>query len=56
MKLDGQIASEPLVDNEEYSAGGMENVRGYLESEAMGDNALHGTVEVSFPTRLMGQR
>ena len=49
VKLDGQIANEPLIDNEEYSAGGMENVRGYLESEAMGDNALHGTVEVSFP-------
>ncbi|MGO9953193.1 MAG: ShlB/FhaC/HecB family hemolysin secretion/activation protein [Dissulfurispiraceae bacterium] len=49
VKLDGQIASEPLIANEEYSAGGMENVRGYLENEAMGDNALHATVEVSFP-------
>jgi len=40
---------EPLVSNEEYSAGGMENVRGYLENEEMGDNAFHGTAEISFP-------
>jgi hemolysin activation/secretion protein len=49
MKVDGQIADQPLVDNEEYSAGGMESVRGYKESEALGDNAVHGMVEVSFP-------
>jgi hemolysin activation/secretion protein len=49
VKLDGQIANEPLVSNEEYSAGGMENVRGYLENEEMGDNAFHGTAEISFP-------
>jgi hemolysin activation/secretion protein len=49
LKLDGQLADEPLIDNEQYAAGGMESVRGYQESEVMGDNAIHGTLEVSAP-------
>ena len=56
VKLDGQIANEPLVNNEEYSAGGMENVRGYLENEEMGDNAVHGTAEITFPSPLEGAK
>lgn len=49
VKVDGQIANQPLISNEQYSAGGMENVRGYKESEALGDNAIHTTVEVAGP-------
>ena len=45
-KLDGQAASQPLISNEQYIAGGMESVRGYYESEESGDNALHGTFEL----------
>ena len=52
VKGDVQVAAQPLINNEQYSAGGMENVRGYLESEALGDNAVHGTVELSFPDPL----
>jgi hemolysin activation/secretion protein len=48
-KLDGQIANEPLISNEQYVAGGMESVRGYQESELSGDNALHGSIELNFP-------
>ncbi|MBN1906197.1 MAG: ShlB/FhaC/HecB family hemolysin secretion/activation protein [Deltaproteobacteria bacterium] len=48
-KLDGQIASEPLISNEQYIAGGMESVRGYKESELAGDYAVHSTVEINFP-------
>ena len=48
-KADGQISDQPLIDNEQYTAGGMESVRGYMESEATGDNAVHATLEVSFP-------
>jgi hemolysin activation/secretion protein len=47
-KLDGQIADQPLISNEQYSAGGMESVRGYKESEVLGDDAIHGTVELSW--------
>jgi hemolysin activation/secretion protein len=52
MSLDGQTADRPLIDSEQYSAGGMESVRGYMESEASGDNAVHGTAEVLFPDPL----
>ena len=48
-RVDGQIASQPLISNEQYSAGGMESVRGYKENEVMGDHAFHGTLELSAP-------
>lgn len=51
-KVDAQLSDQPLIDNEQYNAGGMESVRGYKESEAAGDNALHGVLEVSFPDPL----
>ncbi len=49
VKVDGQSSDQPLINNEQFVAGGMESVRGYKESEASGDEAVHGTVEVSFP-------
>ena len=49
LKLDGQIADQPLISNEQYSAGGMESVRGYQESALLGDNAFHATTELSAP-------
>ena len=49
LKVDGQIADQPLISNEQYSAGGMQSVRGYKEAEAMGDDAFHGTAELSAP-------
>jgi hemolysin activation/secretion protein len=49
IKLDGQLASEPLISNEQYIAGGMESVRGYKENEEAGDDAVHGTIEISAP-------
>ena len=56
LKLDGQIADQPLISHEEYIAGGMTNVRGYKEAEALGDDALHGTMELLAPDmgRLLG--
>lgn len=49
VKLDGQISDQPLISNEQYSAGGMDSVRGYKESEEMGDSAIHGTIELAAP-------
>ena len=49
VKLDGQLASQPLISNEQYAAGGMESVRGYKESEVMGDSAFHGMIDLSAP-------
>ena len=44
-KIEGQISSEPLISNEQISAGGMESVRGYKETEILGDHGVHGTFE-----------
>jgi hemolysin activation/secretion protein len=49
VKADGQFADQPLISNEQFSAGGMESVRGYRESEKLGDNGFHGSVELSLP-------
>ncbi len=45
-KMQGQLASEPLVNSEQISAGGLDTVRGYLESEALGDNGIQGQFEI----------
>jgi hemolysin activation/secretion protein len=48
--LDGMVANQPLVDNEQFTAGGYDSVRGYLEAEVVGDKALHGSVELRSPS------
>lgn len=49
VKGDGQLSDQPLPSNEQYVAGGLKSVRGYKETEEVGDNAIHGTVELSIP-------
>lgn len=49
-RLDGQVADQPLVSNEQFSAGGAGTVRGYLESEQVADNGFHGTLELRAPS------
>lgn len=49
-KLQGQAANAALISNEEFSAGGLDTVRGYLESEALGDSALLASVEIRSPS------
>jgi hemolysin activation/secretion protein len=50
LRLDGQVADQPLVSSEQFSAGGAGSVRGYLESEQIGDNGVHGMIELRGPT------
>ncbi|HID30208.1 MAG TPA: ShlB/FhaC/HecB family hemolysin secretion/activation protein [Desulfobacterales bacterium] len=50
--VDGQVASQPLISNEQYTAGGIDSVRGYKENEEIGDDAIHGTAELSAPNLL----
>lgn len=45
VKIQGQLADKPLINTEQYSGGGLSNARGYLESTALGDNALFLTGE-----------
>ena len=49
VKADGQVSDSPLINNEQYAGGGIENVRGYHETEALGDSAVHCTVEFRGP-------
>jgi len=44
-----QLASGPLIGNEQFAAGGSDTVRGYYEAEQLGDHALLGSVEVRTP-------
>lgn len=48
-KVQGQIADGPLVSSEQFSAGGFDTVRGYLESEVLGDNGVAGNIELRSP-------
>ena len=48
-KVQGQVADQPLLNTEQFSAGGEGTVRGYLESAALGDNAVLGSIELRSP-------
>jgi hemolysin activation/secretion protein len=48
-KIQGQVADQPLVSSEQFSIGGQDTVRGYLESEALGDYGVVGTFEMRTP-------
>ncbi len=47
-ELGGQYTDTPLISNEQYSAGGIDTVRGYTESSAIGDNAIKANIELSY--------
>lgn len=49
-KIQGQIASQPLINGEQIAGGGLDTVRGYLEATALGDNGVFGTVEFRSPS------
>jgi hemolysin activation/secretion protein len=48
-KLEWQLASGPLLPSEQFVAGGADSVRGYLEGERAGDEALRFSFELSSP-------
>jgi hemolysin activation/secretion protein len=45
----GQWAGAPLISNEQFSLGGMQSVRGYYESEALGDWGVAAQAELRTP-------
>jgi len=45
----GQAAAEPLITNENFSIAGADGVRGYLESEVLGDQGIKETVQLFSP-------
>jgi hemolysin activation/secretion protein len=48
-KVQGQLADGPLVSSEQISVGGLDTVRGYYESEVLGDNGVVGNLELRSP-------
>jgi len=50
--VQGQATQNPLVDSEQFAMGGLNTVRGYLESQVVGDNAIAGSIEVQSPSLL----
>jgi hemolysin activation/secretion protein len=51
-RFTGQITDQPLVSSEEFAAGGFTSVRGYLQSEATGDDGYSGSLELRTPSLL----
>ena len=48
-RLSSQLASGPLISAEQFTIGGVDSVRGYLESAALGDSGLSGSLELRTP-------
>ena len=51
-KLAGQVSDSPLINSEQFSVGGLDTVRGYLESAVLGDDAVVGNLEFRSPSLL----
>jgi hemolysin activation/secretion protein len=54
IRADGQWASEPLISNEQFGAGGVNSVRGYREGEVFGDTGWHVSLEQQTPPHVVG--
>ena len=54
LRADGQWASEPLISNEQFGAGGVAGVRGYREGEVFGDSGWRVTSELKAPPYRVG--
>jgi hemolysin activation/secretion protein len=48
--VSAQLANEPLVSSEQFAAGGINSVRGYLEAEDTADSGVIGSVELRSPS------
>jgi hemolysin activation/secretion protein len=46
----GQLADQPLLSSEQFAAGGLTSVRGYLQSEAIGDDGILESNELRSPS------
>jgi hemolysin activation/secretion protein len=49
LRAAGQWTGDPLISNEQFAIGGAESVRGFLESERLGDLGLSGGLELRAP-------
>jgi hemolysin activation/secretion protein len=56
LRAAGQWTADPLISNEQFAIGGADSVRGYLESEALGDLGATASLEwrAPAPVNLLG--
>ncbi|MCR5881884.1 BamA/TamA family outer membrane protein [Rhizobacter sp. J219] len=44
-RVDGLLGNQPLISDEQFTVGGADSVRGYLESAAAGDKGIRASLE-----------
>ena len=49
LRAGGQIADSPLISNEQFSLGGWQTVRGYYQTQQLGDNGVNLSAELFSP-------
>ena len=55
-RLGWQLASTPLISNEQFAVGGAASVRGYLEAERLGDAGASLSLELHSPSLVKTSR
>ncbi len=48
-RIAGQFSVDPVISNEQYTIGGAESVRGYLEAEEIGDMGVLTSLQLGSP-------
>ena len=49
VRVNAQLANDPLLSLEQYSLGGVQSARGYRENQILRDNGVFGSLEVRVP-------
>ena len=50
LRVSGQLAGQPLISNEEVVLGGLDSIRGYYESQELGDDGISGQLDIESPS------
>src|SRR5690606_40821982 len=50
LSVAGQVSGRPLISNEQFSIGGWDSVRGYYESQELGDDGVSGQFNLESPS------
>ncbi|WP_157995338.1 ShlB/FhaC/HecB family hemolysin secretion/activation protein [Peristeroidobacter soli] len=50
LSFSAQLADEPLISNEGFSVGGFDSVRGYAESQVLGDSGMRASLQLETPS------
>jgi hemolysin activation/secretion protein len=53
-RLGAQLSADPLISNEQYGLGGIDTVRGYIESIELADSGVNASIELRSPTWSFG--